>query len=90
VEIRLLLPQHRSLSQVMMGILPVALFSNGHTFYVQHLQDRLDEGLEPYAVHATFQYGAAPGVRFGLGKAAAGRITAEKGGKCVINASLLR
>ena len=46
--------------QVMMGILPVALFSNGHTFYVQHLQDRLDDGLSPYAVHATFQYGVCP------------------------------
>jgi len=44
----------------MMGILPVVLFSNGHTFYVQHLQDRLDQGLEPYAVHATFQYGLCP------------------------------
>jgi len=49
--------------KVLMGILPVALFSNGHTFYVQHLQDRLDPGLKPYAVHATFQYGGTPGKR---------------------------
>jgi hypothetical protein len=48
--------------KVLMGVLPVALFSNGHTFYVQRLQDRLQD-LQPYAVHATFQYGGTPGKR---------------------------
>eukprot|EP00238_Polyblepharides_amylifera_P015245 CAMPEP_0196588754 /NCGR_PEP_ID=MMETSP1081-20130531/61632_1 /TAXON_ID=36882 /ORGANISM="Pyramimonas amylifera, Strain CCMP720" /LENGTH=486 /DNA_ID=CAMNT_0041911357 /DNA_START=350 /DNA_END=1810 /DNA_ORIENTATION=+ len=49
--------------KVRMGILPVVLFSNGHTFYVQKLHHRLQSGLEPYAVHATFQYGGTPGKR---------------------------
>mmetsp|Transcript_32904 Transcript_32904/g.71762 ORF Transcript_32904/g.71762 Transcript_32904/m.71762 type:complete len:460 (-) Transcript_32904:127-1506(-) len=50
-------------NKVSMGVLPVALFSNGHTFYVQRMHDELDRGLHPYAVHATFQYGGTPGKR---------------------------
>ncbi|KAK3248186.1 hypothetical protein CYMTET_42340 [Cymbomonas tetramitiformis] len=50
-------------NKVKMGILPIALFSNGHTFYVQRLQDRLPPGIEPFAVHATFQYSGTPGKR---------------------------
>jgi hypothetical protein len=37
-----------------MGILPVSIFCSGHTYFVQRLADRL--GLQPYAVHATFQF----------------------------------
>ena len=44
-----------------MGALPVSLFSNGHTYYVQRLHER--EKKNAYAVHATFQYGGTPGKR---------------------------
>ncbi|GFR44270.1 hypothetical protein Agub_g5475 [Astrephomene gubernaculifera] len=44
-----------------MGILPVSIFCSGHTMYVQRLGHRL--GLEPYAVHATFQFSGTPGKR---------------------------
>jgi len=43
------------------GVLPVAQFSNGHTFYVQRTHTQHE--LAPYAVHATFQYGGTPGKR---------------------------
>ena len=45
-----------------MGVLPVALFASGHTFFVQGLAERLGLG-RPYAVHATFQYSGTPGKR---------------------------
>lgn len=44
-----------------MGILPVSLFCSGHTMFVQRLGHRL--GMEPYAVHATFQFSGTPGKR---------------------------
>ena len=44
-----------------MGVLPVALFASGHTFFVQRLAERL--GLDVIAVHATFQYSGTPGKR---------------------------
>ena len=44
--------------KVKMGVLPVTAFSNGHTFFVQRLHERLN--VQPYAVHATFQYGEPP------------------------------
>lgn len=47
--------------RVTMGTLPVSQFSNGHTFYAQRLHTRV--GLEPYAVHNTFQFGGTPGKR---------------------------
>ncbi|KAG2439915.1 hypothetical protein HYH02_010544 [Chlamydomonas schloesseri] len=43
------------------GVLPVASFSGGHTFYVQRLYEV--QRVKPYAVHCTFQYGANPGKR---------------------------
>ncbi|GLC41336.1 hypothetical protein PLESTM_001185000 [Pleodorina starrii] len=43
------------------GVLPVASFSGGHTFYVQRLYEV--QRVTPYAVHCTFQYGANPGKR---------------------------
>jgi hypothetical protein len=39
----------------------VALFASGHTYFVQRLHERM--GLEPFAVHATFQYSGTPGKR---------------------------
>ncbi|GLI67694.1 hypothetical protein VaNZ11_011960 [Volvox africanus] len=44
-----------------MGILPVSLFCSGHTMFVQRLGYTL--GLQPYAVHATFQFSGTPGKR---------------------------
>lgn len=46
---------------MLMGILPVATFCSGHTFFVQHMPDAL--GLEPYVVHATYQFSETPGKR---------------------------
>ncbi|GFR49885.1 hypothetical protein Agub_g11989 [Astrephomene gubernaculifera] len=43
------------------GVLPVAAFSGGHTFYVQRLYEV--QRVKPYAVHCTFQYGANAGKR---------------------------
>ncbi|EIE21596.1 hypothetical protein COCSUDRAFT_17381, partial [Coccomyxa subellipsoidea C-169] len=43
------------------GILPVALFASGHTYFVQRLHEQM--GLDVYAVHATFQYSGTPGKR---------------------------
>ncbi|CAI5476557.1 unnamed protein product [Closterium sp. Yama58-4] len=44
-----------------LGILPVALFCSGHTYFVQHLYRKV--GLEPYAMHATFQFAGTNGKR---------------------------
>ena len=44
-----------------MGVLPVALFASGHTYFVQRLHERM--GLEVYCVHATFQYSGTTGKR---------------------------
>ncbi|KAK3279241.1 hypothetical protein CYMTET_12861 [Cymbomonas tetramitiformis] len=50
--------------RVSFGVLPVTLFGNGHTFFVQRLHERLgDRSLEPYAAHTTFQFGGVPGKR---------------------------
>ena len=40
-----------------MGILPIALFSNGHAFFVQHHDIHMK--LQPYAVHATYTFDGA-------------------------------
>ena len=47
--------------QLLLGVLPVAQFSSGHTYFVQRLGERL--GLPQYAVHATFQFSGTPGKR---------------------------
>ena len=39
----------------------MATFASGHTFFVQQLAARM--GLEPYVVHATFQFSGTPGKR---------------------------
>ena len=43
------------------GILPVATFCSGHTFFVQRMPEKL--GLDPYVAHATYQYSGTPGKR---------------------------
>ena len=47
--------------KLLMGVLPVATFCSGHTFFVQRMAEGL--GLEPYVVHATFQFSGTPGKR---------------------------
>ena len=70
--------------RVRVGVLPVAQFSNGHTFHAQRTHS--DVGLDPYAVHNTFQFGGTPGKRHRmreanawLGDAAAGYFDAADG-----------
>ena len=70
--------------RVRVGVLPVAQFSNGHTFHVQRTHSEI--GLDPYAVHNTFQFGGTPGKRHRmreanawLGDAAAGYFDAADG-----------
>ena len=43
------------------GILPVSTFCSGHTFFTQSMPFKL--GLDPYVVHATFQFSGTPGKR---------------------------
>lgn len=47
--------------KLLVGILPVALFASGHTFYIQDLAKKM--GLEPYVVHGTFQFSGTDGKR---------------------------
>lgn len=47
-----------------LGVLPVAYFCNGHTYFIQRAPERLH--IEPYAVHATFQYSGTPGKKHRL------------------------
>lgn len=44
-----------------MGILPVATFASGHTFFVQRMHERLKQ--KAYVVHATFQFSGTDGKR---------------------------
>ena len=44
------------------GVLPVSTFCSGHTFFTQRMPFKLK--LEPYVVHATFQFSGTPGKRF--------------------------
>ncbi|CAK9200431.1 unnamed protein product [Sphagnum jensenii] len=53
--------------ELKLGILPVSLFCNGHTFFIQELYKKLN--LLPYAVHATFQFGGTEGKRHRLREA---------------------
>ena len=43
------------------GILPVSTFCSGHTFFTQRMHQKLK--LQPYVVHATFQFSGTPGKR---------------------------
>jgi len=43
------------------GVLPVAFFCSGHVYFTQQMHKTL--GIEPYAVHATFQFSGTPGKR---------------------------
>ena len=65
------LPGYRSIvfaanSTIRMGVLPIAQFSNGHTFFVQEHHLYHPEDGEPYAVHTTYQYGDS--ARYAYGK----------------------
>lgn len=50
-----------------LGILPASIFCSGHTYFVQAMYQQLR--LEPYAVHATFQYAGTEGKRHRLREA---------------------
>ena len=43
------------------GILPVSIFASGHTYFVQRMFEK--QKLEPYVVHATFQFSGTEGKR---------------------------
>lgn len=47
--------------RVKVGVLPVSSFCNGHTFFVQRMPETLK--IDPYVVHATFQYAGTEGKR---------------------------
>ena len=49
------------------GVLPVASFASGHTFFVQRLFEL--QQVKPYVVHTTFQYGGSSGKRHRLREA---------------------
>ena len=46
---------------LLLGILPVSMFCSGHTYFVQNMPEKYD--VEPYVIHATFQYSGTPGKR---------------------------
>jgi hypothetical protein len=43
----------------MIGVLPLAYFASGHVYFTQRMHETL--GIQPYAVHATFQFSGTPG-----------------------------
>lgn len=49
------------------GVLPIAQFASGHTFFVQRLFEFQE--VKPYVVHTTFQYGGTKGKRHRLREA---------------------
>ena len=46
---------------IMIGILPVATYCSGHTYFVQRMPQRKSPPIEPFTVHTTFQYSGAIG-----------------------------
>ena len=50
-----------------MGVLPVATFASGHTFFVQRMYEKVNQA--PYVVHATFQFSGTDGKRHRLREA---------------------
>ena len=51
--------------KIKLGVLPTALYLNGHTFFVQHVHT-LPGAKPPFSVHMTYQF--AEGSRFAYGK----------------------
>ena len=63
-------PGYRSIifaanNTIRMGVLPLASFSNGHTFFVQEHHVHHPEDGAPYAVHMTYQYGDSSKYAYG-------------------------
>ncbi|WOL15865.1 hypothetical protein Cni_G24646 [Canna indica] len=50
-----------------LGVLPSSIFCSGHTYFVQAMPRQM--GLEPYAVHTTFQFAGTEGKRHRLREA---------------------
>jgi hypothetical protein len=46
---------------ITIGILPVATYCSGHTYFVQRMPQRMTPPIEPFTVHTTFQYSGAIG-----------------------------
>lgn len=55
------LREHASAATPQVGVLPIAYFCSGHVYFTQRMHHTL--GIEPYAVHATFQFSGTPGKR---------------------------
>lgn len=53
--------------KVIGGVLPLALFCGGHSYFVAQMPQR--KGIRPFSVHTTFQYGGADGKRWRLREA---------------------
>lgn len=51
-------------ASLVVGVLPVAAFATGHTFFVQNLYKK--QQVKPYVVHLTYQFGGASGKRHRL------------------------
>ena len=49
------------------GILPVATFASGHTYFVQRMHEKVKQ--DPYVIHATFQFSGTEGKRHRLREA---------------------
>lgn len=47
--------------QLLLGVLPVSVFCSGHTYFVSNWAGQYN--LQPYVVHATFQYSGTEGKR---------------------------
>eukprot|EP00878_Enallax_costatus_P007175 GHUV01007519.1.p1 GENE.GHUV01007519.1~~GHUV01007519.1.p1 ORF type:complete len:671 (+),score=160.19 GHUV01007519.1:272-2284(+) len=47
--------------KLLMGVLPLAYFASGHVYFTQKMHETM--GIQPYAVHATFQFSGTPGKR---------------------------
>jgi hypothetical protein len=47
--------------ELIVGVLPVSIFASGHTFFVSRIFQQLK--LNPYVVHATFQFSGTDGKR---------------------------
>ena len=58
---------HSYKNKVVGGVLPLALFSGGHNYFVSQMAQR--NGWEPYSIHTTYQYAAAAGKRHRLREA---------------------
>ena len=60
-DIRSHLPCRGHGGELLVGVLPVALFANGHTFFISNLGETL--GLQPIAAHNNLHFSGTHGKR---------------------------